>query len=339
MIYGHGNELALYKEKIIADFSSNVVCGKISGKLLKHLADKLSLIANYPEVDAISLQKKLAEHHQIKSNTLLVTNGSTEAFYIIAQLFQNKHSIVFTPSFSEYEDACMINKHRVTFIENSTSLLEVKDKADIVWLGNPNNPDGKTTSKENIERFCKQNPGTCLVVDEAYADLCVGFESCIPLVETLGNLVVVRSLTKTFAIPGIRLGYLIANRKLRDTIAAYRMPWSVNSLAIEVGKYIIDAYKNIFPNVNELLERSFKLQTRLNTLDFLDVENSKCNYFLVKILKGKSSELKKYLIENKGILIRDASNFRGLNESWIRISVQKIVFNKLLFKSLKEWEQ
>lgn len=337
MMYGHGNELAFYKDKIIADFSSNIVCETISDKLVKHLTKKISCIANYPEPDAVSLQKKLAIHHQINSNFILVTNGSTEAFYIVAQLYKNKHSLILTPSFSEYEDACKINNHHLTYLENTNELLTISQKADLVWIGNPNNPEGKTIPKEKIERFCIDNPDICLIVDEAYADLCVGFESCIHLTEKLENLVVVRSFTKTFSIPGLRLGYLIANKKLKNRIAAYRMPWSVNSLAIEAGKFIIDELKSVYPDVKSILERSFRLQTRLNELQFLEVINSKCNFFLVKLLRGKSSELKSYLIGNKGILIRDASNFRGLDESWIRLSVQQTAYNNLLFEGLEEW--
>lgn len=337
MIYGHGNELSHYESKIIADFSSNVVYGALSVKLEKHLAQALPCISNYPEPDALSLQKKLAIHHQVDSRSLLVTNGSTEAFYMIAQLYRNKRSMILIPSFSEYEDACKQNRHRISYKESNDLLLDIPRNIDLVWLGNPNNPDGHVRTKEAIERICKDNPKICFIVDEAYADLCLGFESCIPLVGVLENLVVIRSLTKTFAIPGLRLGYLMANISLRDKIVAYKMPWSVNALAIEAGKFILDKYAGIYPNIKPILAESFYLQTWLDELSFLDVLNSTCNFFLVKLLKGKSSGLKRFLVEKKGILIRDASNFKGLDESWIRLSVQDPTFNNLLYEGLQEW--
>ncbi len=339
MIYGHGNELALYDGKIIADFSSNIVCEPVPSKLIKHLAKEIHCISDYPEPDAHSLQVKLSVRHKISNHSIVVTNGSTEAFYLLAQLFRNKHSQIFTPSFSEYEDACNVNNHRITYVKNNESLQSNPKNIDVVWLGNPNNPDGKTTPMETVEAFCVNNPGVVLIVDEAYADLCVGFESCLPLVEKLQNLVVVRSLTKTFAIAGLRLGYLAANKTLAKKIAALRLPWSVNALAIEAGKYIMDEYTTIAPNINKILENSFRLQTRLNELDFIEVMNSKTNFFIARLLSGTASELKDFLIRNKGVLIRDASNFRGLGNAWIRLSCQKTACNNLLYEGLLEWKK
>ena len=339
MMYGHGNELALYEGKIIADFSSNVICEATPLKLIKHLTNEIHRISNYPEPDACSLQIKLADHHQLSPNSILVTNGSTEAFYLLAQLFRNMHSLIFIPSFSEYEDACKVSNHHISFVENKTALQNNYKKIKAVWLGNPNNPDGKTTSRETIEQFCVNNPDTILIIDEAYADLCADFESCLPLVEKLQNIVVVRSLTKTFAIAGLRLGYLVTNDTLAKKIAALRMPWSVNALAIEAGKYIIDEYATIAPNSNLILENSFRLQTLIKKLDFIEVMNSKTNFFIARLLSGTATELKSFLIENKGVLIRDASNFRGLNNSWIRLAVQKTEFNTLLYEGLLEWKK
>jgi threonine-phosphate decarboxylase len=339
MIYGHGNELALYKSKIIADFSSNVICEATPSKLITHLTKEIHCISNYPEPDASSLQMKLATFHQISPDSILVTNGSTEAFYLLAQLFRNKHSLIFTPSFSEYEDACKVCNHHITFVENKNALQHNYKNINVVWLGNPNNPDGKTTSRETIKQFCVNNPHIILIIDEAYADLCAGFESCLPLTETLDNLIVVRSLTKTFAIAGLRLGYLVTNKSLASKIAVLRMPWSVNALAIEAGKYIIDEYATIAPNTNYILENSIHLQTQLGELDFMEVVHSKTNFFLARLLSGTASELKNFLIDNKGVLIRDASNFRGLNNSWIRLAVQKTANNNLLYEGLLEWNK
>ena len=339
MIYGHGNELALYKDKIIADFSSNVICKDTPSKLIKHLINEIHHISNYPEPDAHSLQIKLAAHHQLNPNSILVTNGSTEAFYLLAQLFRNKHSLIFTPSFSEYEDACKLCNHHITFVENKNALQHNYKNINVIWLGNPNNPDGKTTSRKTIEQFCVNNPHIILIIDEAYGDLCAGIESCLPLAETLDNLIVVRSLTKTFAIAGLRLGYLVTNKSLASKIAVLRMPWSVNTLAIVAGKFIVDEYASIAPNTKMILENSFQLQSQLGELDFIEVVNSKTNFFLVRLLSGTASELKNFLIENKGVLIRDASNFRGLNNSWIRLAVQKTANNYLLIEGLIEWKK
>lgn len=338
MMYGHGNELSLYDSEIIVDFSSNVSFEPVSPELLKYLTSQLSCIKHYPEPDAASLKNKLSKHHRIPEENVLITNGSCEAFYLLARIFQEKHSLIPVPSFSEYEDACRINNHKTSFINNQ-ELKNDFSTCDIVWLGNPNNPDGKTIPKETIEKFCAENPEVYFIVDEAYAELCAGFESSIPLTPKYQNLIIIRSLTKTFSIPGIRIGYIIANQSLIQNLNKKVIPWNVNAIAIKAGNYILDEYNSLFPDVNKILSNSFHLQTRLNEITSLEVVQSKCNYFLIRLLKGKSDELKEYLIKEKGILIRDASNFKGLDNSWIRVAAQNTAYNNLLFESLLEWTQ
>lgn len=338
MMYGHGNELSLYGSEIIADFSSNVSFEPASPKLTKFLANEISCINNYPEPDAVSLVYELSNHHQVPKENILVTNGSCEAFYLLARVFKDKRSLIPIPSFSEYEDACKINNHTISFIDNN-SLKNNFNNCDIVWIGNPNNPDGKTIPKETIEQYCKENPKVNFIIDEAYAELCAGFESGIHLTNDNENLIVIRSLTKTFSIPGIRIGYVIANHAVIDELKKFIIPWNVNALAIKAGNFILADYNSLLPDINKILNNSFQLQTRLNEIDILEVSQSKCNYFLARLLRGKSDELKKYLLKKKSILIRDASNFKGLDDTWFRIATQKTAYNNLLFESLEEWMQ
>jgi threonine-phosphate decarboxylase len=337
-MYGHGNELSLNNSTIIADFSSNVSFEPVSPRLIKYLANEISCINNYPEPDAVSLVHKLSIHHQIPEKNVLITNGSCEAFYLLARIFSRKRSLIPIPSFSEYEDACKVNNHTVRFTDNN-SLKSVFRNCDVVWLGNPNNPDGKTIPKEIIEQYCKQNPKVYFIIDEAYAELCIGFESSISLTNKYENLIIIRSLTKTFSIPGLRIGYVIANHSVINKLKKIIIPWNINSLAIKAGNYILDDYNLFLPDITKIFNNSFQLQTRLNEIEFLKILPSRCNYFLVRLLKGKSNELKEYLLKEKNILIRDASNFKGLNNSWIRIATQKTAYNNLLFESLLEWVQ
>lgn len=336
MMYGHGNELSLYNSEIIADFSSNVSFEPVSPRLIKYLANELSCINSYPEPDAASLIHKLAKHHQVTKENLLITNGSCEAFYLLARIFQKKHSLIPVPSFSEYEDACKVNNHQISFIDNK-ELTDKFSEFDLVWIGNPNNPDGKTIPKEEIEHFSKASPNVYFIIDEAYAELCAGFESSISLTNDHDNLIVIRSLTKTFSIPGIRIGYVMATQAIIKNLKKFIIPWNVNALAIKAGNFILDEYNFLIPDINKILNNSFQLQTRLNEIKILEVMQSKCNYFLVHLLKGKSDELKEYLIKEKSVLIRDASNFKGLDKSWIRIATQKTAQNNLLYESLVEW--
>jgi threonine-phosphate decarboxylase len=337
MIEGHGNDIFRGRRSVVVDFSSNVATPKPHPKLIQHLARNLDVIANYPETNAQSLREKLATRHDVKTNQVLVTNGSTEAFYLIAAAFREKQSLVFTPSFSEYEDACKMHQHGLTFVPVKQFDEPFETSPALVWLGNPNNPEGTVAKAETIEQKLQDYPETLFIVDEAYGEVCSSFESVVQLTIEYDNLIVVRSLTKLFSIPGLRLGYLVASEKWTKQIQEQMQPWSVNALSIEAGKYIFHHEKELVPDISEILWQSRRLQNQLSLIPGLNVTDSNCNYFLVELEKGSAAQLKEYLLNEHGFLIRDASNFRGLNNRFFRIASQSKKINEALVEAIKKW--
>jgi threonine-phosphate decarboxylase len=333
MINGHGNDLHNYDIEIVADFSTSIAKAFTKELLITQLQRKIKNINNYPHPDALPLKIAIAKYHKLNIENIIACNGSTEAFYLIAQCYSGSKTFIHVPSFSEYEDACTIHDHEISFgtVPKNTASF------NMLWLGNPNNPDGKTLNKAEIEEFCSENPNTIFVIDEAFAGLCTGFQSAIPLINKYNNLIITRSLTKAFIVPGLRLGYIIANSQTAQKLSKKLIPWNVNSLAIEAGVLIMNNYDYLSPDEKELSFTSKKLQKDLTKLDGLKVFPSNCNYFLLELKSGSAAELKKYMIENHGILIRDASNFRGLNSGFFRISVRSKQHNQLLLHALKEW--
>ena len=337
MIHGHGNDIHRNGSFVAADFSTNVASREPHPALLVFLREKLNVIANYPDSDAQQLREKLAYRHGLTRQALLVTNGSTEAFYLVAAAFRGACSLVYTPSFSEYEDACLMHRHQLQFRPNRHWNEPVGDGYDLVWLANPNNPDGKLSSPQSIRNHLEHNPQTIFVVDEAYAGLCRGFESLIHWVSEYDNLIVVRSMTKLYAMPGLRLGYLAASPALIARIQQWRMPWSVNALALEAGKFILENESDLAPDVPALLRESERMQTDMAFCAEWDVLPSACNYFLVKLKRKNAANLKAFLLNEKGFLIRDASNFRGLDERFFRIAAQTEELNAGLLDAMKRW--
>ena len=337
MIKGHGNDIYSLNAEPELDYSTNVLFNEYLYNQLCNNILTYKNISNYPEPNASSLQNKIALYHNLKPDNIQVTNGSTEAFYLIAQLFRDKKSVIFTPSFAEYEDACRVHKHQIKFISNKFLSSDLIFDADLVWIGNPNNPDGKIYSPDFISELCKKNPGVVFVIDEAFAELCYGFYSSVSALSFHQNLVIIRSFTKSFGIPGIRLGYIISSNKIYSQTEKIKIPWNVNTIAIETGKYILDNYNNSSEVISRIYEESEWFQNKLDELEYLQVVKSPVNFFLVKLLKGESAKLKKYLLEKYNILIRDASNFRELDNSWIRLAVLKREENKFFVFAIKRW--
>jgi len=334
MLNGHGDDLHLVEGKIKYNFSSNVYYKGCPEALLTHISKNVSLIQNYPSPAASELNELVAHKFQLPSEQFLFTNGATEAFYLIAQLFSTKKAAIVAPTFSEYEDACKIFQLDYQLI----SRTEIKDtNADLVFVCNPNNPNGAILSKNDLELLFKQKPKTTFVIDEAYIEFTNSIESVISLTKKYGNLLVVRSLTKTFTIPGLRLGYIVSNTLFIKRLLTLKMPWSVNSLAIKAGEYIFKNYEAFQFDAAELLKETVIFKEQLEQLKGMKVCKSNTSYFLVELLDTSAKELKEYLIKEHQILIRDATNFNGLKGEYIRLSIQSKEANKILIEALKEW--
>jgi len=333
----HGNDKYNYSENIKVDFSSNVWYKPPPDWFYKRLEGALKKTIDYPHPEAGELKELLAVHHKLSTENICVTIGSVVGIYLLAQLFAGKKSLIITPSFAEYETACRRFNHKISFRLNSESLIDLLFSEGVVWLGNPNNPDGKTISRNEIKEVLTENSDTVFIIDEAFAELSVGFQSALPLIKQFKNLVIVRSFTKAFSIPGIRLGYVLASRQIISELGKYTVPWSVNSVAVEAGKIILQNYNRLLPSVSEIKKENSYLFEKLSEFPQLKVFPSNGNYFLVRLKSGDATDLKEFLVKRVGILIRNASNFRGLNNSYIRFSVQNRKNTDLLVSGIKKY--
>ncbi|NOU58239.1 pyridoxal phosphate-dependent aminotransferase [Marinifilum caeruleilacunae] len=339
MLQGHGDDGYKYKQHIKANFSTNVWYGGYSEALKNHLIENWNAIDSYPEASAESFVHVLAKDLDVDPAMLMAVNGATEAFYLIAQCYNKKSSTIVIPTFSEYEDACNINKHELNFINWKELSSSSTFNSDLIWICNPNNPTGDVLQQKDLDILLKNHPNSIFVLDEAYIDFTDSISSSIDLIKKHQNLIIVKSLTKNFAIPGLRLGYLIANRALVQKIEFYKAPWTVNSLAIEAGKYLVQHKSEVLPPVKHYKSSTEKFIKNLSQIAGIKIHPTKTSYFLIELEKGDSTELKNYLISEFGILIRDAKNFRGLNSSYIRVATLSEEKNQLLIDALQKWSK
>lgn len=339
MFTGHGDDLYNSPVEVTVNFSSNVWYGADLESLLKHLNDNFSSLTHYPEPDAASLRRLLARRHETKEENIVVTNGSTSAIYLIAQAWQKSKSTIIEPTFAEYEDACKLYNHELKYFSANAEdlgMLELEGQ-DLCWICNPNNPDGRVFHRTEMLKLIDTNAQTTFVIDQAYIAFTTEDMLKASDVKTRKNLILIQSISKAYNIPGFRSGYLIAPKDKASEIKRYTIPWSVNTVAIEASKYIL-----IHPAQFTLPIRKWQRDTadmiyQLRKIDELDVIPTATTFFLVRLKKGTAALLKKFLLEKKGILIRDASNFRELDETYFRLCTQKPDKNELLFPAIKEW--
>ena len=362
MIQGHGDDAYRFEQPIRANFSSNVYAHVDLEPLKAHLRESLESIGRYPEPEPYTLEERLAGRLGVAAATLCVTSGATEAIYLTAQAFAGARSAILQPTFSEYADACRLYGHPVVDsvrplggsshpsggtdkpFRESPALPDVLSpnshgRPELIWLCNPNNPSGTVIPKADLEKAISDNPRTIFVIDQSY-----GFFTREPLLSEAEairypNVVQIHSMTKRYAVPGLRLGYLVAAEPLVAKIRAVRLPWSVGALAVEAGLFLAAHPETAPIDLTALLQETARLQAALRALPGLTVEETCTHFFLCRLQKGRAAELKTHLAENQGILIRDASNFEGLDEHCFRIATQMPAENDALVAALAQWLQ
>lgn len=332
MIEGHGDDAYKYKA-IKINFSSNVYNHVDHSGLYQYLSRQMESIRTYPEPEPYSLEKVLAERFRLSSEEVCVTNGATEAIYLIAQTFRSQISAILMPTFSEYADACRLHGHKVVPIYN---LNRLPDRGRLIWLCNPNNPTGEVREKEALTACIKQNPQRIFIIDQSYEFFTQKALLTAREAAEFPNVILLHSMTKRFAVPGLRLGYITACKELLHEIRTQRMPWSVNQLAIEAGHYLLSSSQCDI-DISLLLKEKERLVQSLLSIGGMEIWPSDTHYMLVQLRMGKAAALKEYLATEQGILIRDASNFEGLNEHFFRIATQTPEENDKLVESIKKW--
>lgn len=337
MITGHGDDGYLFNTKIRANFSSNVYYDGFPEGLKNHLISCMDKISNYPETNAQSLQLLLAQWHKLSAEQVLITNGATEAFYLIAHALRDKSVTVIIPSFAEYEDACRANNLQIQFLEWDELNEQTSFTTDVVFFGNPNNPTGAIQTQATIQTILQHNPKSTFIIDEAYIDFTKADISMVEVLNQFTNLIIVKSLTKTYAIPGLRLGYILSNPSTIKNILSLKMPWSVNALAVEAGKYIVQNHKKSPLPLEQLLNDAKELIYQLNQIENIIAFPAYTNFFLCKTNIGAAASLKDFLLNEHGLLIRDASNFRSLGSGYFRVATQTADKNELLVNGIRMW--
>ncbi len=347
---GHGGNLQAAARRFgrapaeFLDFSSNInPLGPPPG-LLTHLAQHLEEVVRYPVPQASLLRRTLAEHLELPAARLLLGNGATELIHLLFLYLQPRRVLLPVPSFSEYARAAELVGARVVpfFMPPGTpfdrqAFMAAFAGCDFLVLCNPNNPTGTGWSRPILEEIIKEARirGITLLVDESFFPL-----TRWPLRESLDrlereNLWVVTSLTKLWALPGLRLGYLCGPRDRIGALTARGDPWRVNALAQRAGLYCLADRDFQRRTVEEIgREKSFLL-AGLRKEPGLRVYPAAANFLLLQLRTTALAAPDLFAdLAARGILIRDASNFSGLDRSYFRVAVRGREENKVLLREL-----
>ena len=331
----------------IIDFSANINPLGLPTRLKKQIKENLSVILHYPDPEYKLLREEIACYHNIDYQKIIVENGSTPLIYLFVQAFAPGKALVLIPAFSEYERALRTRKSKIRFFplrEKNNFSFELKEflkhikGIDIVFLCNPNNPTGTIFPHEELMKIVKlsERKNILLFLDEAFID----YQEEESFKKRVGkNLFILRSFTKFFCIPGLRLGYGIGNERVIQRLNKVRAPWSVNSLAQIAGISLLQDEQFIKKSRKFMEKERPFLFNELTEISGLKPFPSKTNFILIKIGEAEASHysaarLQKKLLKKK-ILIRDCTNIRGLDNSFIRVAVKSRKENQKLLEAIR----
>ena len=323
MIEGHGDDLYRYNN-IKMNFSSNIYAGTDLSALEAYLCTRMDVVRSYPEPSGASLEQMIASECGISPDEVLVTSGAVDAIYLIAQVYRYEGTCrIMQPTFREYEDACRVFGYQ-----------EREDGA-LCWLCNPNNPTGDVMAVEDVLALAERH--RLIIVDQSYEDYTMA-----PLIQpsdVVGrdNIILLHSMTKRYAVPGLRFGYVTASSAIISRLREQYRPWAINALSLEAGKWLVQRGVTAIPDLPSYLAETQRLRAMLNEVEGIEAQDTLTNFFLCTIRQTTAARLKEYLAHEHGILIRDASNFTGLTPHHFRIATQSPAENDALVAAIMNY--
>ena len=347
--FAHEQRIEPYE---VVDFSANINPLGPSQRGLDALNAQLRYISHYPDATNDDVLNAIADTYGMDKHQIIVGNGAAELLYAICRLPGYTGAFVPAPGFSEYKEALEASKipvrdifyrpreddngkpyFEVPYLALETFAAELKgqDGRIIVFLGNPNNPDGTLLDKDHIRTVASmlKDANSLLVIDESFIDF-VGNDplqdnehSMRSLVNEFDNIIVVHSFTKFYAVPGLRIGAAFANETLITQLQQYIPSWSVNTLAQAYTKAALNDVDYIKRTKQELNDEKAFMYNALDAIEGITVYLPSANFILFQVNQEGitanyiNEELKKY-----NMIVRNCDSYVGLTNHWVRIAIK-----------------
>lgn len=339
----HGGYLGDKKEVI--DFSININPLGTSQAVRKSIVASFDELDRYPEIDGYSAKKDIAEFEAMHMDHLILGNGATELIYLYARAIKPERVLIVQPTFNEYKRAfkavgaqvyeCIMSEND-DFEMNTQKIMDSLNevKPDVLIFCNPNNPTGGYTHKQDFQNIIKalDQKDVALFIDESFIDFS-GLPSYKDFIEE-HSVFILRSMTKYFAVPGMRLGYGIGNKTIIKKMATFKEPWTLNCFALNSVHALIRDEDYMLRTKQWFESEKQWMYENLKRIEHLHVIESHTNFFLCQLLKDSSKTIQERLLESQ-IYIRTCEDFTGLDHRFIRLAVKRREENMKLIQCLE----
>ena len=327
MLKGHGgnlwDEAKRFRVKLsgITDFSSSINLLPKNSTYLNWIKSGIKKIHCYPDPEYGELREAIAAMYGLRPANILPANGSTELIYITPRAINSRKALIVSPSYADYSDACRMASVKVkrfflkpvdNFEADMEKLSKMAKGFDTVIIGNPNNPTGTVIGRKVLLKLIDNNRRVMFVVDESFMDFTP--EQSLLKSLRLKNLIVIRSLTKFYGIPGLRAGFAAAHTDTIKKLWSRKEPWSVNCMA---ESFVINLAETGFDSGTVIKNSASEIQylyKELSAINCIKVFPARANFLLARLSGKYNAPSLKAALLRKGILIRDCSNFVGLDK-------------------------
>ena len=350
--FKHGGNIYEFAEKFklsisdIIDASASIVPFSIPAFLKDELCIQIKneSFRYYPERNLNKLKETIGSFHNIDPSCIMPGNGASELItWVGCEAAKYNINCLPVPGFVDYERTlnCWQAKYFLAELpknnfKNTKQTFPIRPKCDVLWITNPHNPTGQLWDKKSIEKLIGKYK--LIICDEAFLSLTPNGEneSLIPLTKKFDNLIVIRSLTKLFSIPGLRLGYMISSQKICQNLNNLRDPWPLNSFAIQTGIKLLsnkEEYKKWTMKIHNWINTEKKwLTDELKKITQIKIHESSTNFFLIESQYSLMEVIN--CLARKKILLRECSSFKFLDDKWARISLQTHEKNQIIAKEI-----
>ena len=338
----HGGRLLEFSKsgKKYIDFSASINPYGIDPNLKDILKESIDILVHYPNQDYSEIKALISRKHDVIEESIYLGNGANSIIFRLFSIFDKELNICIpTPSFETYRLAAeSVSANIVYYDMNRFKITNeifdiLSDNIDVLVLTNPNNPTGYLIEEELLQRlleYCKAE-NIFVLLDECFLEFVEDGEkySQISNLSKYTNLAILRSLTKLYAFPGLRFGYLLTeNKKIIENLKKITPSWDINTLALEAAKFSLT--QDMSQVVLKIQKEKSILLKNLESVG-IEVFDSKANFLLCRYKKNLSNALL-----NQGVIVRDCSDYRGMDDTYFRVAVRTNSDNMILFENIKE---
>ena len=338
----HGGRLLEFSKsgKKYIDFSASINPYGIDPNLKDILKESIDILVHYPNQDYSEIKALISRKHDVSEESIYLGNGANSIIFRLFSIFDKEFNICIpTPSFETYRLAAeSVSANIVYYDMNRFKITNeifdiLSDNIDVLVLTNPNNPTGYLIEEELLQRlleYCKAE-NIFVLLDECFLEFVLDGEkfSQISNLSKYTNLAILRSLTKLYAFPGLRFGYLLTeNKKIMEDLNKLTPSWDINTLALEAAKFSLT--QDMSQVILKIQKEKSILLKNLKSVG-IEVFDSKANFLLCRYKKNLSNALL-----NQGVIVRDCSDYRGMDDTYFRVAVRTNSDNMILFENIKE---